>query len=158
MVSRRYFLGLLGGGTAAAGGVTFVLRALREGTVSPFPEIRYGQEACSFCGMGIDDARYAAAWRVAKSERHFDDIGCMVNAYRRDHPAGDVRLFVHDYHSESWLDAASATFVVSPAIKSPMAYGVFAVADGAGAATSAGHEGLAYFAWGGLLEHLERRG
>lgn len=158
MVSRRSFLGLLGGGTATAGGVTFALRALREGTADPFPTVRYGQESCSFCGMGIGDARYAAAWRAATSERHFDDIGCMVNAYRRDHPAGEVRLFVHDFHSEAWIDAEGATFVVSPAIKSPMAYGVFAVSDGAGAATSTGHEGVSYYAWSELLEHLESRG
>lgn len=158
MLSRRAFLALVGGGAGAAGLAALAFRVLPDGgSVSAFPEIRFGQELCSYCGMSIDDPRFASAWRASSGERHFDDIGCMVNAYRRDHPAGDIRFFVHDYTSKAWLDAADASFVVSSTVKTPMAYGVYAVAHDAPGGARAPGDAVAYIEWGGLLASLERR-
>jgi hypothetical protein len=158
MTSRRRFLALLGGGAALAGAATAVRLAAGGGAVSAFPEIDYGAEQCSHCTMPIDDARFAAAWRRGREERHFDDIGCMVSAYYRAGADATAHCFVHDYHSQSWLDATMATYVLSPAIKTPMAYGVFAMADGAGAAAHAGHDALRHDSWNELLASLERKG
>jgi copper chaperone NosL len=110
--------------------------------------------------MVIGDARFASAWRTeAGMERHFDDIGCMVNARRRDHPSGNVRFFVHDYASEDWLDATSAVYVVTPAIRTPMAYGVAALARGSAAAAIAAPDmAEATIAWDDLSARLERKG
>jgi nitrous oxide reductase accessory protein NosL len=82
-----------------------------------------------------------------------------VSAFHRDRPAGTVQFYVHDYQAEAWLDATTATFVVSRSIKTPMAYGVAAVASAADA------EALAHRAtatarpgpWTELVATLERK-
>ncbi|MCC6236698.1 MAG: nitrous oxide reductase accessory protein NosL [Dehalococcoidia bacterium] len=155
-MNRRQFLIGLGSAAVLAAGVATGLRVLPDAEVGALPTIRYGQESCSFCGMSIDDPRFASAWRAADGERHFDDIGCMVNAMRRDHPAGTIDFYVHDYTSEQWLSATEATFAVSPTVKTPMAYGVLAAADASTVNDVAGSSRSVY-TWSELLEHLERR-
>ena len=133
MVTRRRFLVLVGAGGGVAAAVATGVLALPGGDASEdgFPTIRYGAEACADCGMVIDDARYAAAWAPrgsARGGRHFDDIGCLLNNLTK-HPAPEgARFFVHDYQTEAWLPAAGATYLVSTAIRSPMAYGIAAAA------------------------------
>ncbi len=158
MLSRRRFLAILGGGAGAVGVAALGFRLLPSGEAeAAFPVIRLGEESCSFCGMSIGDVRFASAWRAASGERHFDDIGCMVNAYRRDHPAGNTQFFVHDYSSGAWLEASHATFAISTSIKTPMAYGVVATAAHEGGAPAPVLDQAARLEWSGLLETLERR-
>lgn len=158
MVTRRRFLILLGGGVAAAGGIAAGIAALPGEEASAFPEIVYGEERCAFCGMQIDDPRFAAAWRTAQgTERHFDDIGCMVATYRRDRPDGDTRFFVHDYRNEAWLDGTVASYLVSPEIKTPMSWAVLAVPDEDAARALPVYASGTIHAWNSLLEHLEKK-
>ncbi len=97
------------------------------------PEIVYGEDVCDQCNMIISDDRFAAAAVVEEAPqdyayRLFDDIGDML-AYREEHPDLDfVRLWVHDYNTREWLDAATAAYVVAVEIRSPMAYGFAAFA------------------------------
>jgi copper chaperone NosL len=161
MTSRRKFIGLLGGGVVVFGAAAVAAKGLGDtpAQVSAYPAIRYGEETCSFCGMSIDDARFASAWRVPSGpERHFDDIGCMVSAFHRDRPADGVQFYVHDYQAETWLDATSAHFVVSRSIKTPMAYGVAARATAADADALAQQSAAAPAqAWSEMAAHLERK-
>ena len=88
------------------------------------PEIVLDRDACSHCGMLISEARHAAALRSTDgSTRVFDDIGCLRNAVGG---ATDARVWVHDASDGSWIDGGGAAFVVSPAIRTPMAGGVLA--------------------------------
>lgn len=135
MVTRRGFLGLLGAasvtGVAAVAGVK-----LLPGESAPTgdPVIHYGQENCERCRMTISEVRFAAAWRdPSGKEAHFDDIGCMVLLSAERNPASGTRFWVHDYSTEAWLDAALASFALSPAIRTPMSYGVAASATPEGA-------------------------
>jgi len=158
MLTRRKFITLVGAGGVAAGLVAVGVAALPgdDDSGDRFPVIRYGQERCAFCGMSIDDPRFAAAWRTAEgSERHFDDIGCLVNAYRRDHPESPGAHYVHDLNDESWLEAPTATFVVSPGIKTPMSYGVAAFASAEAAGTAAAQPGATTYDWARLLAALK---
>ena len=159
MVSRRRFLVVLGGGAVAAGAVAVGAAVLPDGrhTGGP-PSIRYGQERCAYCGMTIGDARFAAAWRTTGgAEQHFDDIGCMVNAGRERTPHPGTAYFVHDYSDESWLDAVAARYVISPAIKTPMAYGVAAFSE-QHPPRIAGVAEHAPLAWETLTQRVERKG
>ena len=160
MVSRRTFLALLGSGAVVAGGVAAGLTVL-PGADHPSgpPMIRYGEERCAYCGMTIGDERFAAAWRCKDGrEQHFDDIGCMVNASRRHDPGDGTQFYVHDFADHAWLDAASASYVVSTAIKTPMVYGVAAFARAEVAQSlSKQQQGLGY-EWTSLLQSLERKG
>lgn len=130
MISRRRFLAI---GGAAGGTVAAAILGVRllpgEGVTSDGPPaIRYGVESCAVCGMVIDDARFAAAWAASGKSRRYDDIGCLVTDLLK-HPAPTgARMYVHDIETEAWLAAEEATYLVSPAIRTPMAYGIAAAA------------------------------
>lgn len=99
------------------------------------PDIAYGQDVCDACGMVIDQPKFAAATVLTNTESHkFGDIGDML-VYHMDHPDQTVvAWFVHDYHSEEWIDAQTAFYVMSPQLITPMGFGVAAFADQAQAA------------------------
>lgn len=94
------------------------------------PEILYGQDVCAACGMIISEARFAAAAALQNGEAlKFDDIGDMLR-YRAAHPDLAVAAwFVHDHPSESWMNAAAATYVISPVVATPMGHGLAAFSD-----------------------------
>ncbi len=98
----------------------------RTGEIKP-PEILYGQDICNACGMIISEARFAAASVLSDGTAlKFDDVAEMVR-YHRDHPELAVRAwFVHDYETEAWIRAETATFVHSSSLKTPMGGGVVA--------------------------------
>lgn len=99
------------------------------------PEIVYGEDVCSRCGMIIGDERFAAALVVEKAANDyeqlvFDDAGEMF-AYAAEDAGHSkiVRWFVHDYNSREWIDASSAWFVIADSLHTPMGYGVAACAE-----------------------------
>jgi len=124
----------------AAGFLTLaVLAACTQGPADPSPpEIVYGQDVCDACGMIISEATFAAAAALEDGAAlKFDDIGDMLR-YQPSHPDLEVAAwFVHDTPSEAWLNAAAATYVLSPAIASPMGHGLAAFADPGQAASFA---------------------
>ncbi len=109
-----------------------LLAACAKGPPSPV-EIE-PVDFCSLCKMAISQKQYAA--ELIDSERRifkFDDIGCMLRFARERKPAGgkseEIYLFVRDYETLEWLKSASATFVRSAQIPSPMASGLIAVSN-----------------------------
>ena len=98
------------------------------------PHIRYGEETCASCHMLISEERFAAAARTASGEtRLFDEIGCLLQQ-RQQLDAEGARIWVHDYESGAWLEAAQAVFVRSRELPTPMGHGIVAVATRAAAA------------------------
>lgn len=97
------------------------------------PEILYGQDPCDQCSMIINEPRFAAAYVTTNGEvRRFDDAGGMLvhNQQRQE----KVHIYwVHDFNTEEWLDATKATFVHSPELVTPMAWGLAAFANQADA-------------------------
>jgi copper chaperone NosL len=111
--------------------VLFILAACSPKPEGPQPpEINYGQEMCSACGMSIDDPRFAAATLLASGKYlKFDDAGEMFR-YHMNHPEDQVAAwFVHDYPSEKWIRGEQAIFVHSTSLQTPMGSGVAAFAD-----------------------------
>jgi copper chaperone NosL len=108
----------------------------RESGLEP-PEIIFGQQECEVCRMIITDERFACAAILELGGRHqslcFDDLGCLIR--HNEESAEDsriVRRFVKDVRTMQWLDATTAAFVRGD-IKTPMGYGVAAVATHADA-------------------------
>jgi copper chaperone NosL len=110
--------------------LTLVGCAQGQAEASP-PEIRYGEDMCLECNMIISDARFACGYahEIAPGRYEslaFDDIGDMLN-YVDKHPEHTiVAWYVHDYTTETWLDATAAHFVHSNELHSPMGYGIAA--------------------------------
>lgn len=100
--------------------------ACRQRGASTPPEIRYGRDICAECGMIVSDPRFAAAAAPPNGDPVvFDDIGCLLR-YREKRQPQWVAVWVHDYETEAWVEAQAAQYLVSPAIRSPMGYGIAA--------------------------------
>ncbi len=93
------------------------------------PEILYGEDICTECGMIISEARFAAAYYTPDGEaRRFDDIGGMLTHHARQQE--DVaRFWVHDYETEEWIVAGDAFFVSVDDLHTPMGFGLVAFSD-----------------------------
>lgn len=98
-----------------------------EPTLDP-PEVRWGQDVCSECGMILSDDRYAAAVvAIQDGERReylYDDLGEMLT-----HPPeakGTVKQWARDNQTRQWIDASTAHYVRSRRLHTPMGYGVVA--------------------------------
>lgn len=92
------------------------------------PEIAYGMDLCSLCGMSVDDPRFAVVAVAADgTHRSFDDIGCLLRATAGDERVG-ARIWVHDYHGGGWLDGRAARFVRTAELATPMGSGLAACA------------------------------
>lgn len=105
------------------------------------PEIVIDRTSCSHCGMFVSEPVYAAAYQVRDdAPRVFDDIGCMVEALRRE-TASPVTVWLQDAAGGGWLAAGAAAVVVSPGIRTPMSGGMLAFGDAAAARLAAKNGG-----------------
>ena len=133
MTRRRFLKAAIGATAAAVAAPAVWALVMRQGDESGPPAIAYGRERCEQCGMIIGDARFAAAARQGSTIRRFDDIGCLIRHSGAVLASGRARGFVHDADSETWIDAPHAWYVRTPAIRTPMNYGIAAYADNAAA-------------------------
>jgi copper chaperone NosL len=100
--------------------------------------------------MIVSEARYAAATATASGQTLvFDDIGCLLQ-YRQKHSAAWAAVWVHDYETQTWLRADSAWYLVSPAVHSPMGWGIAAFATEDAAQRRRGEPGGDVLDWNGL--------
>lgn len=85
-------------------------------------KIEYGKEACHFCKMNIVEKTHATQVVTKKGKPYkYDAIECMLNDLKvRDN--NEIELFlVTDYLNPTTLiDAKTATYLISPAVQSPM--------------------------------------
>jgi copper chaperone NosL len=121
---------------AGARGLTalgFVLVAAACGTSRPRP-LAYGTEVCAHCHMTLADARFSAELLTeAGKVIPFDDVGCLAAIVAG--PAGSVppiqSLWVSGFVApHTLLDARTARFLRSDAIRTPMDYHLAALRNG----------------------------
>lgn len=84
--------------------------------------IEFGKDQCSFCKMNIVDKTHAAQFVTAKGKQFkFDAIECMVNYIGQNSEEKIALLLVADYGNPGEMtEAEKATYLITPAIKSPM--------------------------------------
>ena len=93
------------------------------------PEIRFGEEVCTECGMIISEPRYAAAYYTTQGDaRRFDDIGGMFT-YQAEHQEDVAQSWVHDFDTEELVKADQAFYVISDQLHTPMGFGVIAFSE-----------------------------
>jgi copper chaperone NosL len=124
--------------------------------------LEFGTDACAYCSMTISDQRHGALFVSDKGRTYkFDAIECMVDAQTPGEKLADIQ--VHSFHVVDYsqpgvvIDAASATYLVSPAVPSPMGANVSAFAARAGAETLQSDKGGDVLDWDGIREHLKKR-
>ncbi len=120
------------------------------------PNINFGRDVCERCGMIIEDARFASGYVLDDGTQHvFDDIGGMLAWADL---AGDLRsvsMWVHDYDTEEWIEAAGATYVFSSELMTPMAFGIAAFATPEAAAAFAEARAATVATWDEVLASAE---
>ena len=101
--------------------------------IQPEP-LRYGKDACHHCKMTLVDKKFGAEILTTKGKIYkFDDVNCMLNFYNSgETPVENIEhVLVIDFsQSEKLVDARTATYIKSDAIKSPMASNIAAFGSG----------------------------
>jgi hypothetical protein len=123
-LNRRRFLGLVPGLA-----VTVALSGCFEAETGP-GKVRWGKEYCAYCGMMIDDPRYAAQVRAPDGKlAKFDDLGDGVLWLAKQTFADDPKteFWVGDVEKGVWIDGRTAWYLSGK--KSPMAHNYGAVPD-----------------------------
>jgi hypothetical protein len=121
-MSRRRFVGLIPGLALVAAGC--------GGPATGPEEVKWGREYCEYCGMIIDDPRFAAQVRGGPKRRlaKFDDAGDAVLWLARQPFADDpaTEFWVGDAETGTWIDGRTAWYLAGR--KSPMGhnYGAYA--------------------------------
>lgn len=94
------------------------------------PEIDFGRDICLECGMSIDDARFASAYRLADgTERLFDDLGGLILYGRETGELDQAEVWVSDFETQQLIRGESAFFVPTRGVSSPMGHGLLAFGD-----------------------------
>jgi nitrous oxide reductase accessory protein NosL len=126
-ISRRRFALMVPGLALVASGLA---SGCAEQTTGP-AEIKWGRDHCDYCGMIIDDARFATQLRGGPKRKlfKFDDPGDAVLFLAkqdwRDDPATEI--WVGSLETGQWLDARKAFWIDGQ--RSPMAHGYGAIAQ-----------------------------
>lgn len=153
-ITRRHFLIALGITLAAAP----LAACGRPTDPNAPPTIRYGEDVCVACGMIISDPAFASAYRTTSGDvRLFDDLGEMI-AYHRQRREAVAVFFVHDYDARVWLRAEDAFYVSSRSLRTPMGFGVVALASEPAARALVDRVGGQALSFQDLLEHAELSG
>ena len=116
------------------------------------PEISYGRDICVECGMIINEARYAAAYRLPDgTEEKFDDLGGLLIHGHKHGELATAEVWVHDVETEAWIRAENAWYVMTKDGRTPMGYGIIAFADRQRAEAVAEGMGAEVLAWEDLV-------
>lgn len=91
--------------------------------------INFGKDQCSFCMMNIVDKTHAAQYVTKKGKQFkFDSIECMVNDLNEKNEDEMSIMLVANYANPGkMIDAKTASYLISTAIKSPMGANLSAV-------------------------------
>lgn len=99
-------------------------------TVEP-QKIEYGHDGCSYCTMTIVDKKHAAQIVTSKGKVFkYDAIECLIND-AKNHESKEIAFKkVADFSGiDKFVDAESATYLISPEIPSPMGKNLSAFAS-----------------------------
>ncbi len=85
-------------------------------------EISFGEDHCYYCSMTIVDRQFAAQIVTNKGRVYsYDAIECMLNDSENNASENVGHWLVFDYTSPGeWMDATTATYLISDEVQSPM--------------------------------------
>ena len=127
--------------------------------VEPEP-ISYGEDQCDFCKMGVVDKAHSAQYVTKKGKQFkFDAIECLI----REIAAPEIKeselafVLVADYSNPgSLVDAKTATYLISKAIKSPMGAYLSAFSTLTEAEKTAAENGGDIYTWEEIKAHFKK--
>ena len=124
--------------------------------------LAFGDDACALCSMTISDRRHGALFVSDKGRTYkFDAVECMIESLTPGEKFADTK--VHSFHVVDYsrpgvvVDAASATYLVSAAVPSPMGANVSAFEAHASADSIQAAKGGDVMNWDAIRDHLIKR-
>jgi len=123
-------------------------------TVEP-AQITYGDDHCFFCDMTVVDKTHASQYTTKKGRSYsFDAVECLVRKLGQDNNEAEMAFVqVSDYANPGNLTAAaSATYLVSNKIKSPMGANLSAFSEVETAKKAQSMHGGEIFTWQQIKE------
>ena len=129
-------------------------------SVEPEP-ISYGDDQCDFCKMGVVDKAHSAQYTTSKGKQFkFDAIECLI----REIDAPEIEesdlafILVADYSNPGeMIDASTATYIISKAIKSPMGAYLSAFSNADDAKTTVAESGGEVYDWEGIKAQILKK-
>lgn len=120
--------------------------------------IEYGADACYYCKMTIVDRQHAAEAVSAKGKVFkFDAIECLVPYLALEGEDNYPVLVVNDYLKPGeWIDARSATYLLSKGLPSPMGAFLTGFADRAAAEPVQQEKGGELYDWEAMKRVIAR--
>ena len=104
-----------------------MMTGCRSGPLQPL-EIE-SHDMCSSCRMAISQKQFAA--QIFDAEENvfkFDDLDCMLR-FLNQREMKPATVFVADYETREWINGASALFVRTDKVATPMGGGLLAFSD-----------------------------
>ncbi len=117
--------------------------------------IDYGSDDCHYCQMRIIDPRFGSEAITAKGRTYkFDSVECLVH-YLNESDEEQSIIVVTDYAAPGHLiPAASATFLISESMPSPMGADLTAFEKQSTAESHLASSGGKLFTWKELKAHF----
>ena len=127
VVGRRALLGGAAALSVLAAGALSACGKKKQKADGPV-EVEPG-DTCARCGMHITDMRHVGEIIGVEDVWKFDDVGeLFVYHQEQGLTDGDVQaIYVKGYDTGKWIEAGSASFVIAPDVKTPMATHVLAL-------------------------------
>lgn len=133
--------------------LTIIASACGQAEANGPPEINYGRDICTGCGMSVDDPRFATAYRPeAGTDKVFDDLGGMIIYARQSGELESSAAWVHDFETEEWIVADEAFYVPTGDVATPMGHGILAFSTRARADAFATGVGGEVITWDAVIE------
>lgn len=134
--------------------VGLLLAACGSGDASGPPDINYGRDICTECGMIISEARFAAAYTLADgTQKMFDDVGDLLIHQRQTGDSLDPeKTWVHDFETEEWVSVDVAYFVPTLSVATPMGHSILSFSDSDRANAFAADVGGEVIDWSTVME------
>jgi copper chaperone NosL len=138
--------------------LSFLITIGCQKEISP---IDYGKDQCSHCKMTIVDKKYGAEIVTSKGKAYkFDAAECLIGYLTQNNLAeSDLdKILVTDLSQpEKLIDAATATFLISSKLRSPMGENISSFADRKTAEKYRDQFGGEIYEWQSLKQFLSNR-
>jgi copper chaperone NosL len=123
--------------------------------------INYGEDQCDFCKMGVVDKAHSAQYVTSKGKQYkFDAIECLVRELNDPEIVESDLAFilVADYSAPgNMINASTATYIVSKAIKSPMGAYLSAFSKLTDAEATVAESGGEVYDWAGIKAKINKK-
>ncbi|MCX6350459.1 MAG: nitrous oxide reductase accessory protein NosL [Bacteroidetes bacterium] len=137
----------------------FFLASFSLTSCSTKPEaIQYGEEACSFCKMGISDVKFGAEIITTKGKIYkFDALECMLNYTKLSGDEVKAKYVIDASAQGKLIEAKNAFYMYSQEMKSPMGTNISAFENKAKLIEAIAKYGGKELSWQDLPERIGKK-